>query len=312
MPYPIPSIPRSKGLSSAIIYLTNLPPNRENHPCWSGVVSLLDMLRFYAEHYISLTRLMTIFSSISTPENKKERVLPHMYEAIYKPHLDDAEKNFNILGLGVCVRHVRDIAENIQKPPPSFNYERLEQEFFQLYRNLDREISSRIFYYIPQERSVYCDPTEPLFGLQVYERFKKAITDIEEAGKCLSFGRGTACVYHLMRVMELGLKSLGKGLDIQYAPSWESYLKQIESNITTKHPQKKRSWKKMEAFYRDAAGDLQMVKISWRNPTMHIVRSYTPEEAEDVFRSVRTFMQRLSEHFTDSGPIKVTRKKNSI
>jgi hypothetical protein len=107
-----------------------------------------------------------------------------------------------------------------------------------------------------------------------------------------------------MRVMEVGLKGLARGLDIPYAPSWESYLRQIETKITEQHSKKKRIWKRNEPFYRDTAGDLQMVKIAWRNPTMHIVKSYTPEEAEDVFRAVRSFMQRLATRFTQKGPIK--------
>ena len=53
-------------------------------------------------------------------------------------------------------------------------------------------------------------------------------------------------------------------------------------------------------MFRNLAGDLQVVKIAWRNPTMHIVRSYSPEEAEDVFRAVRTFIKRLSERFSET------------
>jgi hypothetical protein len=41
-------------------------------------------------------------------------------------------------------------------------------------------------------------------------------------------------------------------------------------------------------------GDLQVVKMSWRNPTMHIVRTYTPEEAQQIFGAVKTFMGRLA------------------
>ncbi len=49
----------------------------------------------------------------------------------------------------------------------------------------------------------------------------------------------------------------------------------------------------------DIAGDLMTVKIAWRNPTMHIVRHYSAEEAEEVFRAVRTFMKRLAERFSE-------------
>jgi hypothetical protein len=58
-------------------------------------------------------------------------------------------------------------------------------------------------------------------------------------------------------------------------------------------------WKRDEAFFRDIAGDLTVIKIAWRNPTMHIVRHYTNEEAEEVFRAVRTFMRRLATRFVE-------------
>lgn len=110
---------------------------------------------------------------------------------------------------------------------------------------------------------------------------------------------GTACVFHMMRVMEVGLKALAKALGIPYAPSWESYLRQIDNRISAKHKTKGIKWKRDEAMFRNLHGDLQAIKIAWRNPTMHIVRSYSPEEAEDVYRAVRTFMKHLSKKFSE-------------
>ncbi|MGA7789948.1 MAG: hypothetical protein WCA56_17500, partial [Xanthobacteraceae bacterium] len=87
-------------------------------------------------------------------------------------------------------------------------------------------------------------------------------------------------------------------LDIPYAPSWESYLKQINDKIGQKHKEKSHEWKANEPLFRDLAGDLQTIKIAWRNPTMHIVRQYNPDEAEEIFRAVRGFMTRLSGHLS--------------
>jgi hypothetical protein len=50
------------------------------------------------------------------------------------------------------------------------------------------------------------------FGKEIPTQFPTARDDIEEAGKCLAFGRGTACVFHLMRIMEVGLRALGQSL----------------------------------------------------------------------------------------------------
>src|SRR5690606_26266986 len=130
-------------------------------------------------------------------------------------------------------------------------------------------------------------------------KFAKANRDIEHGAKALACGLGTAAVFHMMRVMEHGLKVLAKGLGIPYAPSWESYLSQIETRIKTKHKAKGVAWKRDEPFFRDILGDLQAVKIAWRNPTMHIVRHYDQDEGDDVFRAVKRFMNRLAERFSE-------------
>lgn len=155
------------------------------------------------------------------------------------------------------------------------------------------ELSSIRLYQIAPQYTDLMSPDEPLFGAEVFEAFPSAITDIECSGKCIALGQGTASVFHSMRVLEAGLKVLALPLGIPYAPSWESYLKQIEKQIAVKHGLKDAKWKRQEPFFRDLMGDLQIIKMAWRNPTMHIVRHYSTDEAEEVFRATRAFMKRL-------------------
>jgi hypothetical protein len=126
------------------------------------------------------------------------------------------------------------------------------------------------------------------------ERFPSASDDIEEASKSLACERATATVFHLMRVMEIGLKTLASALGIPYAPSWESYLSQIKTNLDEKWKNKGAEWKKSEPFFREALGFLHAVKVAWRNPTMHVAASYTTEQAGDIFNAVLGFMRHLA------------------
>ena len=90
----------------------------------------------------------------------------------------------------------------------------------ELKTRLKDELSEREFLYVsPTKVSFYKDPM--LFGKGVNDSFPHAIDDIEEAGKCLALGQGTACVLHTMRVLETGLKVMASGLNIPYAPSWD-------------------------------------------------------------------------------------------
>jgi hypothetical protein len=103
--------------------------------------------------------------------------------------------------------------------------------FGELTNRMEDECRLRYILSLSEEAQALFDPKEPLFGQLVADRFPDAADDISEAGKCLALQRGTAAVMHLMRVVEVGLKALAKFLRIPYAPSWESYLKQISDKI---------------------------------------------------------------------------------
>jgi hypothetical protein len=158
---------------------------------------------------------------------------------------------------------------------------------------IEDQLQSRFFKFVhPNRVSYYRDPM--LFGEAVHNKFPKAIDDIELAGQCLALEQGTATVMHLMRVIEEGLKFLARRLGIPYAPSWESYLTQIQNKISEKNAKKTSKWKKLEPLYRDLSGDLITIKQAWRNPTMHIERRYLADEAEEIFKATKTFMGRLA------------------
>jgi hypothetical protein len=160
------------------------------------------------------------------------------------------------------------------------------------------ELKDHWFYWVPKYLVKYYQDMMP-FGLDVNDRFPSAIDDIEGAAKCLALGQGTAVVLHLMRVMEVGLRALSLALGIPYAPSWESHLKQIQTKVAEKHKTKGVRWKRDEKLFIEISGDLLSVKQAWRNPTMHVERKYGSDEAEEIFRAVRTFMVLMSTRFSE-------------
>jgi hypothetical protein len=183
----------------------------------------------------------------------------------------------------------------------SVTHAHISSRFAELIARMGDEAQLTACLIIPRDRAQYYED-KPLFGLEVNDRFPSAILDISEAGKCLACGRGTATVFHLMRVMEVGLKTVAGALAIPYAPSWESYLKQINDRIAVKHKSKGIRWKRDEPFFRDVAAHLQTIKLAWRNPTMHIVNHYDRDAAMDVFNAVKTFMRHLATRFHEPKP----------
>ena len=132
-----------------------------------------------------------------------------------------------------------------------------------------------------------------IFGGEVFQAFPSANEDISEAGTCLALDRGTACVMHLMRVIEVGLAALAKELGVKKQNDWGYYLREIDGELT-KRTKASGARSADEQFYAEAATGIDSMRRAWRNPTMHPEKTYTPERAEEIIDSVRIFLRHLA------------------
>jgi len=132
-----------------------------------------------------------------------------------------------------------------------------------------------------------------LFGKQVAERFPSTVVDVEEAGKCLALDRATACVFHVMRVLEVGLQAVAADLGIaKVERNWQQLLQDVDAKVRAL-PFRTEEEKKRLAQRSAAAAHLRNVKDAWRNDVMHPRDVYTVEQAQDVFTHARAFMVSL-------------------
>ncbi len=247
------------------------------------------MLRLHGEVFYRATTALSSFRLLASSRGGKIQI---SVRGILKHHARALSTQLEALQANVTARAMDRLLVLLDGDACTFKDAR--KAIDEVDSRLRDELSSLVVFCLEVEKLRYFEPADPLFGQEVADKLPLAIPDIQDAGKCLSFAQGTATVFHLMRVMEAALKSLATLLGIPYAPSWESYITQIETKITAKHKTKSVKWKTDEPFYRDILGDLQAIKIAWRNPTMHIVRRYSPDEAEDIFRTVCTFLKRLA------------------
>jgi hypothetical protein len=128
---------------------------------------------------------------------------------------------------------------------------------------------------------------------KVSVKFPSAAEDISEAGKCLACGRSTACVMHLGRVLEVGLKVLAGALGVGPQHDWGKYLSRIDDELT-KRMKSAGARTADEQFYAEAHAMFDSVRRAWRNPTMHVDKTYTVERAEEILIAVRSFMRHLA------------------
>jgi len=169
-----------------------------------------------------------------------------------------------------------------------------------LIERLQDETSSRRFFVLPPHRESYFTRAATLFGEEVTKALSgSAQADIEHAAKCFAFGNNTAAVFHLMRVMEIGLRALGQSLedpnlDPKRNPTWENILKRCDDELKLPVGKRSSEWSKDNQFYSDATANLRAVKNAWRNPTIHVEREYDEDEALSVINAVKGFMNHLA------------------
>jgi len=151
------------------------------------------------------------------------------------------------------------------------------------------------------------------FGEDVTNAFPSTAFDIEEAGKCLSLRRSTACVFHLTRVLQAGLYALA--VDVGVAPSnrnWEQVIADVESAIRSQKAMgpgpnapapDKQAWKAIVEFNAEAAMQFTHIKDAFRNQAIHRTGLiYTEEKARSIFDASRAFMAHLATKLREPSP----------
>lgn len=168
----------------------------------------------------------------------------------------------------------------------------------------ENELSLRRFFAVlPERAKYYCDDRQNPFGDAVASAFPSTSFDAAEAGRCFTFGRFTACVFHLMRVLEIGLCVLAKRFEIPSDhTNWQNIIEGIEKAVRNmaSDPSKPFDWKDQQEFFSQAASHFMVAKDAWRNYTAHVRGKYTDEEAETLMINVRAFMQRLATRLSEN------------
>jgi hypothetical protein len=203
------------------------------------VYSLLEIMRQIGGHHIFLLAQMLgdigeACSNAKSPDDMVDDTGKRMFETMMS--------SLRGANLPVSLNVADTYDEMLRDKDSTISYGFLKPQIHALKEAVFAELRTMLFFRMDEEKRTFFEK-ERLFGDNVGIKFPTASFDIEEGGKCLALGRPTACVFHMMRGMEVGLKALAKDLKIPYAPSWESYIKQIEANITARHKSKSKKWK---------------------------------------------------------------------
>jgi len=185
-----------------------------------------------------------------------------------------------------------------------FTGEMLARDLQGLYGQMQRALHKRKFAYIPPPNDAFFEQ-EKLFGDDVYEKFPKARVDIKDAGNAFAASLYTACIFHLMRAGEHGLRRLGKKLKIVVTHTktiipieygeWDKIITLINNKIATARalptgPKRQR----LLEIYSDASQHCLFMKDIWRNTASHARKEYSDPEALAAMGRVKEFLQFLA------------------
>jgi hypothetical protein len=170
----------------------------------------------------------------------------------------------------------------------------ISQAIIHLQSRIKDELASQNFFRVrPEDVGFYGHPQ--LFGATVAKKFRNAAQDIQNAGNCAALSQPTACVFHLMRAMEVTVRQLGKRLEVTITPqtTWRHMTGQMDDKIK-KMPESTDVQKRKKNDWEAARTNLHHVGSVWRNNTMHPAASYTQSQALDIITAVRVFMNDLA------------------
>lgn len=264
------------------------------------LVSWWDMEKFSVGPLYAIAKMFgqmqIMFAQYQQDANKAKEIafLPTNARQTLRKNLRQIRMYCVKLDLKVAVACIEDALLDLKSE--LFLPERLDRIYTELDNNIRRDMQTALFFHVPFALREFYKP-KALFGQEVANRFPRANYDIEEAGTCYAFGRSTACVFHLMRVMEIGVQTFGRLLGVEFPEDkeWGKILSIASGKIEQEKEARPLHGRDPEIVdWCDIHSHLTAVGIGCRNQFMHPKATCTMEEAKDLIALVGSFMRTLA------------------
>ena len=264
-----------------------------------ALVNWWDMEKFSAEKFVNVGSGLTSVAYLSARTPSSARLLRAL-----KTQIEGLQLECQELGLRVSALQCETVADSFGKFSDDDESAdlvkplQISQSLTSLQNVISNEMQTHLFLHILSSKQDYYEQ-DRLFGEGFYAAFPSAAEDVKESGSCYAADRNTACVMHLMRVLEVGLNVLAAKLGVSFdRRNWENVINDCESEIKKiTGPSWGADWKQKLEFYSGAAKDFRYFKDAWRNHAMHYRERYDANEARTILEHVKSFMN----HLVDGG-----------
>jgi len=284
----------------------------------SRLWSLWDMIRFAPDEFLNLSAFLELMAIPGDLDLTRLRSLKQF-------DMQELKESARKLGLQVTVKHTQEILDRIgviANSASEFGRDKVDrvQEVFRdearpLADTLRRDLSTKLFMAITSEQDIGLFENPAPFNsneINVNERFPDAVYDMQEAANCLALSRPGACVFHLMRVLEVGMMYLAEDLEVKWNfHEWQNVInnrRQKISEIEHGNLVKSGNAREDKRYYSGLATQFEHFKDAWRNHAIHVHGVFYDEtKAQIVYLSVREFMRELAKRFSSVSASAVSR-----
>lgn len=254
---------------------------------------VFQVLQLYANALCAFVRDITTyeFGALSVQQQPNAGSVSDDDKQALKNIMDQADGVTSFLWMPATAARRQRMATQLEQ---GCTYGEIGLQLRMLRETMEDELKNLLVLYMPAGQAVHFYAGPFLLGPAVVDRLPQLASDIDEAGKCIGSGRYTATVFHLMRVMEVGVQEFGARMGVSlvdakgYEKNWHNILEEADKaikGIPKSDPTK--------APLAELSALLSAVKLAWRNEVMHPKDSYTLEEAENVLQSTKAFMSKL-------------------
>lgn len=187
-------------------------------------------------------------------------------------------------------------------------YGALSHEIDELFNAVERDAGDQFFCHYDNARIGFLQRM-PSEWASVLAAFPSAKPEIEAGVDCYALGHNTACVFHMVRVAEIGLRVAARERGIKNARkdvpldwgTWGQVFGAIEGQL--KAIRNKPPGPKKEAaltFYDTVLSDLHAIQSLFRDRTMHLRKVYDDGEAQSAMFRARELMATLARMRTEN------------
>lgn len=211
------------------------------------------MLEFNASAFFEVTMaiqhtLTSIKIKTSSQESKDGGVMivpidDNIFIGIMIDRAIKLREHLNVLDARLTIMYVNRLQKYLDAG--FVTYGELSRFYEEICSRLADELHLRKIFVVEGKAEKYFDPEEPLFGREFAYRFQRdGVYELDEAAKCLALGRPTAAVFHLMRLMEIGIGSVARCLQIPdpvkpVERNWGKILERVNSGIAQNGPSRR-------------------------------------------------------------------------